>query len=690
MNLKPLNSTCRTLRPKATLTILAAAFALGAALAGSARAEQFTPDPTVPGGIQVRPTNWFTITSNSPTLNYQGLQAPYMVQVTTNGGASWDNAGITYLKHPNFSGSTTLTNPGLYRLMLLGGTNWVGKWNPGALAVSNVFVGSGKCNGCHGDTVTAWSGTAHARAKDAIFNADGSFKPFRNDSCVACHVVGKNQPGGFLNMTNTAQLANVQCESCHGSANAHVNISGRTYHPVNTLAPELCGTCHTDNHHPTYDEYEETKHAEVNDDIKYGLANGVYYTNTIPNPTNPAVTWYGFYVTTNSNGTLRTNQTTGIIHSLFGPANSPIYDPGQDRAVGCGICHSAAARHAMLIDYRDRKAGMTNVLAMPKAADAGEWTATCVTCHDPHSTNNVAQLRNPISSTNFYTMPTTADKRTTYSTNLSGKITTNVFFMSAAFANMYNPSVQICGQCHNSRGARWDGRSYGYYNTNTLVSSTVPGANIAFGVQTNISYSRPPHHSPQYNILSGILQPDYLGGTNILGVHSLAPDGCASCHMASVSVATPTDQNPNYTGHEFEPLLNGYNACVTCHAEGATTVSNRMAGLQAEISGGISSLVTQLNNWATTKGPALFGANYSKYLQNGWEYTTPGAYATITNAGPSSSDQLKIPAGVRQARYNLYMVGYGNSASLGVHNPQFTRFLLNDASNKVATAISGP
>ena len=687
MNLEPNYPKCRTLRPTANLITLAATLALGALLAGPARAEQFTPDPTVPGGIQVRPTNWFTITSNSPTLNYHGLQSPYMIQVTTNGGADWDNAGITYLKHPNFEGSTTLTNPGLYRLMMLGSTNWVGKWNTGALAVSNVFVGSGKCSGCHGDTVAAWSGTAHARAKDAIFNPDGSFKPFRNDSCVYCHVVGKGQPGGFINMTNTPLLANVQCENCHGSANAHVNISGRTYHPVNTLAPELCGTCHTDNHHPTYDEYEETKHAEVLDDIKYGVQGGIYYTNLLVTPSN---TWYGFYVNTNSNGTLRTNQTTGIIHSLFGPANNPIYDQGQDRAVSCGICHSAAARMTMLKDWELRQSGITNRLEMPDAQSAGEWAATCVTCHDPHSTNNVAQLRTPIASTKFYTMATTSDKRTVYSTNGLGKITTNVYFMSAAFANLYDPTVQVCGQCHNSRGARWDGRSYGFYNSNTLVAATAPGPNIVYGVQTNISYSRPPHHSPQYNILSGILQPDYLGGTNILGVHSLAPNGCATCHMAPLTVASPTDQNPNYTGHKFEPLLNGFNACLACHVD-ATTVSNQMVSLQGEITSGISSLVTQLNSWAILKGTNIFGAsNAGKYKQNGWEYTTPGAYATITNAGPSSADQLKIPVEVRQARFNLYMVGYGNAQSLGVHNPTFTRFLLNDASNKVATAISAP
>ena len=50
-------------------------------------------------------------------------------------------------------------------------------------------------------------------------------------------------------------------------------------------------------------------------------------------------------------------------------------------------------------------------------------------------------------------------------------------------------------------------------------------------------------------------------------------------------------------------------------------------------------------------------------------------------AGPSSTDQVKIPEAIRQARFNLYMVGYDQS--LGVHNADYTRYLLMDASNKV-------
>ena len=217
---------------------------------------------------------------------------------------------------------------------------------------------------------------------------------------------------------------------------------------------------------------------------------------------------------------------------------------------------------AMLNDYYDRLAGRTNYLNLPSGHDSGLWGPTCAVCHDPHSAANPAQLRNPMFSTNYYTMPTTSDKRTFLTTNYNGGVTTNVYWMSAAFASLYDPNIQVCGQCHNSRGARWDGRGYGLITntviggpvtnvvyvdvytwvtniqvftnsipwvTNTYIYSYVSGryaTNVVIASVTNkvivtdlttaVSYSRPPHTSPQYNLMSGIVQPDYLNsnGTN--------------------------------------------------------------------------------------------------------------------------------------------------------------------------------
>lgn len=668
------------------------------------------------------------ITSSNATLSWYGMQGWYTIEATTNVlGGPW--IPVVSVPATDFAWSKTVSNPDPTN-------NWFFRLNQ-----ANSYAGSGNCAGCHGVVANKWSLTGHA---SALATLQGIFQG-NNASCLPCHTVGYGKPTGYTNQTLTPHLANVGCENCHGPAGWHKNSDHSLIRPAVSIDPQICGSCHQDSHHPTYEEYSTTPHATVLDDIKYGLAGGVYYSNTI---TLGGTNLYGYYVTTNANLTLKTNVTTGIIHSLYGPQTLPnlksitIYDPGQDRAISCGICHSAATRLALLNDYEARQAGRTNYVEMASAKDAGEWTATCATCHDPHSADNPAQLRNPMWSTNYYTMPTTSDKRTVYTTNFNGTITTNVYWMSAAFASLYDPKINVCGQCHNSRGARWDGRGYGLitnttvvgpvtnlvyrdvfttntvtqvftnelgvpYLTNTytyayvsgriatnVVVASVTNRSIITGVTPAVSYSRPPHHSPQYNLLSGIVQPDYLHtnalglATNIFGAHSLQPNGCAACHMTKKTLANPTSGEPNYTGHEFEPLLTGFNGCAVagCHPS-TLDASNKMVSLQFEISTGITNLVNLLNTWATVKGTNTFGAvNATKYKVNGWEYTTPGAYATITNAGPSSSDQLLIPVGVRQARFNLYMVGYGNQASLGVHNPTYTRFLLNDATNKVMQA----
>jgi hypothetical protein len=98
-------------------------------------------------------------------------------------------------------------------------------------------------------------------------------------------------------------------------------------------------------------------------------------------------------------------------------------------------------------------------------------------------TSNFDSLRNPRFSTNFFS----------YSTSTS-----------TTFTNQYKSDVQICGQCHNARGAA---------PTDT---------------------SRPPHHSPQYNILIGDVGAalGYVPAatTNQLSAHRNIIDQCTHCH----------------------------------------------------------------------------------------------------------------------------------------------------------------
>lgn len=775
MNVQQLNPIRRVTRLGAGARTLAVTFALGALLAVPGRAAMFRPVLSQ-GGINIQSNTTISITGvatnqtggTNATLNVRGLQAPYDVQMAPIGTTNWSHGAYTSLKAPNHAGTVTVSNtPGnsQFRLLMLGLTNYGGRYvdYTNFAGISNVWVGANKCNGCHGDKVAEWGGTLHAHAIDALRDTNGVFQPIQfGTECIACHSVGWKQPGGFRDLTNTPHLGGVGCETCHGPANAHVNISGRQYHPVATLAPELCGGCHTDAHHPTYDEYIHSGHYEVSPDVSYGIAAGVGTFNPGTLVTNIGgtnlTTWYGYIDYTNGPNAGKSGAASGIYNSLRTVAG---ITSGYGRGMSCGPCHSAAVRSAMLQNYEARQGGITNALALPTATDGATWGPTCATCHDPHSAENPHQLRQPKYSTNYFTFFTGSVLATNLSTNVywstnlftsingidvvstPGTIETNVSqdirYENHVFASQYNPDIQVCAQCHNSRGARWDGLSYAWTITNatyvtngsvisymnsqfgwvfgktwTITNTVVIGSttNRIYGL-TNAtpSYSRPPHHSPQYNMLIGIVQPTsvntdgtdtlpYLNGSsnvfhlaetpNVSHGHSLQTNGCAACHLAGNTVSVPTDLNPNYTGHEFLPLIAGISGTDGCRASGchdaesAATVSNRLDTLNLQVTNRIAAVVAQLNNWAFLKGTNVFGAvNATKYGSNAWEYSTPGALVTFTNATPSATDQLKLPTAIKQTRFELYMTSYGNLGSLGIHNPTYTRYLLDSASNKV-------
>jgi len=246
----------------------------------------------------------------------------------------------------------------------------------------------------------------------------------------------------------------------------------------------------------------------------------------------------------------------------------------------------------------------------------------CVVCHNPHEvTSNPAQLRNPLSSTNHYSITT-----------------------SGAFTNQYNPNINVCAQCHNDRGASWT------------------------------STSRPPHHSPQYNILLGSVgelktntatyQPA-AHGTDI-------PNQCVGCHMQTEEAV---GAKPAVTGHNFR--VESYNACIQCHPfpELLATFTTSVVASQ------IQEIKSDLDIWAMTKAPAALS---TKYGARAWEYTTAGELSGGT--GPTTAEQAQIPNNIKKARYNLYLVL--NDGSYGVHNGPFVSSLLDNARTWVETELN--
>ena len=145
------------------------------------------------------------------------------------------------------------------------------------------YVGAATCKACHAKQDAFWraqvvtvpgkdqSGrpitrrSGHALAWETLV-ADGKDK---DRSCVGCHSVGFDAPGGPCKTTDIVArgLAGVQCEVCHGPGSAH----SKTQDPADLVVTPneiLCRSCHHVPHIPTTESFV------MNDRLKLILGAG--------------------------------------------------------------------------------------------------------------------------------------------------------------------------------------------------------------------------------------------------------------------------------------------------------------------------------------------------------------------------------------------------------------------------------
>jgi hypothetical protein len=125
------------------------------------------------------------------------------------------------------------------------------------------FAGAQTCAACHAVAARVWQASRHGHALATLERVGKQHDP----ECLACHVVGLER-GGYLSADLTPQLANVQCENCHGPARAHLADPARAPGPVPIASGGVpaaagpgverpgeatCRTCHVGSHSPNFD-----------------------------------------------------------------------------------------------------------------------------------------------------------------------------------------------------------------------------------------------------------------------------------------------------------------------------------------------------------------------------------------------------------------------------------------------------
>ncbi|NOX42670.1 MAG: hypothetical protein GXP19_02910 [Gammaproteobacteria bacterium] len=111
------------------------------------------------------------------------------------------------------------------------------------------FAGENICKTCHAKEHKIWQASKHASAFEELEAVNKAFDP----DCIVCHTVGFEKTGGFIDSTVTANLLNVQCESCHGASREHANSGGKTKVSNHGWPKEkVCAQCHVGSHSPSF------------------------------------------------------------------------------------------------------------------------------------------------------------------------------------------------------------------------------------------------------------------------------------------------------------------------------------------------------------------------------------------------------------------------------------------------------
>lgn len=585
-----------------------------------------------------------------------------------------------------FAGGTTQTpmlkpdTEGAYTLAE--GTNtvtihvasWQGSIGPGT-----------PCASCHNGTIapdqfTPWSATGHA----TFFarGLDGQVAPYYSAECIECHTVGYDKAadnGGFDDVAAAngwlfpdalqdgnwtamlasdpavAQLANIQCENCHGpqkqGANgfttAHANSSTSEFESARvTFSAEMCTQCH--------------------DAPPYHVFAGQWM-----------ATGHGNLALAREEATFEKRGTT---------------------AGHCGRCHSGQGFAKWLPQL---KGGNPNVIPIADQAaaatiglvDALVQPQTCQACHDPHDATNPKQLRvyetTPMLPSGYAAAGVGAGALciTCHNTRNGLKPATGAFASCTPNATYLHENGDPCGDTPNGPAT-----AFSAPHAYAAQGDVLMGRNAYF-----MGPAGSPNLSKHANVEGACvgchmtLNPD---GSHSFKIESAKKaEVCSNCHGATTGeglqaqVETLEATLAGKLGNRAKMLLNatlptGYyirawdpvTDCYSTYCASGTVPSNVLITQGAstvefaEIHGSSGLLITVPN--AITWQPVGANGNCGSAItattlqvQLGSVRNTAGACnAAGTNTIPASDVMIK-------AAWNYFL--FEGDASKGIHNPTF-------------------
>jgi hypothetical protein len=320
---------------------------------------------------------------------------------------------------PTTSGKYTLTNTANGAALDIYAGTWVGAIDAAATLANldangaGTPVGGSSCLGCHDggtapDNFTPWAQSGHAQIFSDNVNAGGHY----TSACFDCHMVGYSTlatnngvdeqtdyaamlagiftVGGspatnplnwkniLTNYPNTAAMANIQCENCHGpnqvTSNSHSSLATRDamFAARVSVSAGVCGRCHGEPaRHGRYQEWSISGHGNFEVAINEGTNTGCSGCHSAQGALDPTVGYFQQI----SNG-IPSRTLTAL------PAGLTVDNVQPQTCVVCHDPHNPGSTSSLGTNAEPRFMDDTPMLPSGfKAVGVGKG-AMCIVCHN--------------------------------------------------------------------------------------------------------------------------------------------------------------------------------------------------------------------------------------------------------------------------------------------------------------------